>query len=347
MKKTTNIFLLMFLMFAIIMAGCSNSSGSTTGEEGKTNGDNTDSNDNTYKIATVVKVSGSEWFARMEEGIQEHSDETGDETFLLGPPEADAAQQRKIIEDLIAQQVDAIFVVPLSSEALDPVLKRARDEGIAVVTHEAAGINNADYDIEAFNNADYGRRFMEQLAESMGEEGDYALMVGSLTAKSHNEAADAAIALQKEKYPNMNLVTERVESNDDTTTAYERTKELLKAHPTIEGMIGFAMIDAAGMSLAVEETGLAGKVNVFGTSLVSVSGQYIDSGIVNQISFWDPKDVGRLGMKVARMVLEGEEITDGADLGIPGYKEIKLTDNVIEGKAWIDVNKDNMAEYDF
>ncbi|MBS4210486.1 autoinducer 2 ABC transporter substrate-binding protein [Bacillus sp. FJAT-50079] len=345
MGKVIRIFGILLMLMSVALAGCSGdekSSGNTSSDESKKSGDGA-----TYKIATVVKVSGSEWFERMEQGIQNYSEETGDETFLLGPPELDAAQQRKIIEDLIAQQVDAIFVVPISPESLDPVLKRARDEGIVVVTHEAAGIKNADYDIEAFDNGEYGEHFMDQLATSMGEKGDYAIMVGSLTAKSHNEATDAAIALQKEKYPEMNLVAERVESNDDTTTAYERTKELLKAHPSIKGLIGFAMIDPAGMSLAIEEMGLTGKVQVFGTSLVSVSGKYIDSDIVNSISFWDPADIGNLGMKVVRKALEGEQINDGEDLGVEGYNNINLVDNVIEGQAWIDVNKENMSEYDF
>ena len=44
---------------------------------------------------------------------------------------------------------------PFSVEAVEPVLKKARDRGIVVVSHEASNITNVDYDIEAFDNLAY------------------------------------------------------------------------------------------------------------------------------------------------------------------------------------------------
>ncbi|MGB9553800.1 MAG: substrate-binding domain-containing protein, partial [bacterium] len=76
-----------------------------------------------YKIATVVKLDGIAWFERMREGVKKFAQDTGHEAFLVGPPKADAALQVQIIEDLIAQGVDAICVVPFSPEAVEPVLK--------------------------------------------------------------------------------------------------------------------------------------------------------------------------------------------------------------------------------
>ena len=59
-------------------------------------------------------------------------------------------------------------MVPNSPEALQTVLKQARDQGIIVVSHEATGIENVDIDIEAFDNAAYGSEIMENLARCMG-----------------------------------------------------------------------------------------------------------------------------------------------------------------------------------
>jgi simple sugar transport system substrate-binding protein len=300
-----------------------------------------------FKIATVVKISGIAWYTRLEEGLKRYAAETGDDSFMVGPPQADAAQQQKIIEDLIAQKVDAIVVVPLSPESLEPVLKRARDQGIVVISHEAGGMQNVDYDLEAFENKAYGEHFMDQLAKGMGEQGEYAVMVGSLTAKSHNEFVDAAIAIQKEKYPNMKLAADKIETNEDQKTAYERTKELMKAHPNIKGIEGSAMTDVPGIALALEEMGLTGKVTVVGTSLVSVAGQYLEAGSASSISFWDPASVGYVTNKLARSILEGKTITDGMDLGEKGYNKVSLKGNVIQGQAWIDVTKENMADYPF
>ena len=300
-----------------------------------------------YTIATVVKLSGVQWFNRMEEGVKKFGKDTGNETFQQGPPKADAALQVQIIEDLIAQHVNAICVVPISSEALEPVLKKALDQGIVVISHEASNIKNVNYDIEAFDNAAYGAHLMDQLAKNMGKKGEYAIFVGSLTAKTHNEWADAAIARQKKLYPNMKLVTDRLESNEDQTVAYNKTKELLKKYPNLRGIQGSAATDPAGAGLAVEELGLQDKVSVVGTSLVSVSSKYLKSGATDVISFWDPADAGYAMNKLALTILEGKKIKAGDNLGIPGYNQVKLKGKVIYGQAWIDVTKENMNKYNF
>lgn len=298
-------------------------------------------------MVTVVKIAGIQWFNRMEEGVKKYAADTGNNAFQAGPAQADPQQQVALIEDMIAQGVDSIAVVPMSPEALEPVLKRAQDAGIVVISHEAASQQNVSYDIEAFKNEDFGANLMEQLATCMGGEGEYAVFVGSLTSQTHNQWVDGAIAYQKEKYPKMTLVGDKNETFDDQQKAYEKAQEVLRAFPNIKGMQGSASTDVAGIGLAIEERGLADTTCVFGTSLPSIAGQYLETGAVDGIGFWDPSVAGYAMNKLATMVMNGETVTDGMDLGLPGYEAVKLDGKVIYGQAWVNVNKANMAEYPF
>ncbi len=300
-----------------------------------------------YTIATVVKLDGVAWFNRMREGVEDFAADTGHDAYLIGPAKADVALQVKMIEDLIAQDVDAICVVPNAIKALEPVLKKARAAGIVVIGHEGSSFENVDYDIEAFKNIEYGAHFMDKLAELMGGEGKYAAFVGSLTAKSHNEWVDGALERAKEKYPEIKMATERIEAYEDSKVSYEKTKELLKAHPDLAGIQGSASTDVPGAGLAVEELGLEDRINVVGTSLVSVSGQYLKSGAIDMISFWDPALAGYVMNKVAVMVLEGKEVKEGMDLGVEGYNNVSIDGKVVYGQAWVDVTIENMDEYNF
>jgi len=306
--------------------------------------------DDAYTIATVVKVDGIAWFDRMRVGVEEYGGETGHDTFLLGPSKADAAEQVRIIEDLIAQGVDAICVVPFSVEAVEPVLARAREEGIIVVSHEASTQVNADIIIEAFDNAAYGEFLMENLAQRMGGVGKYATFVGSLQSKSHNEWVDAGVAYQEANYPDMELVVNKIEEFDDLDIATEKTLELLTTHPDLGGIQGSAMTTAPGAGLAVEQRGLEEQVSVVGTSLVSVSGQYLESGATDMIAFWDPAMAGRAMNEIAVRILDGGSIENGVDLGIVGYRDL-IQDagkpNLFYGSAWVGVTKDNMDQYSF
>ena len=98
---------------------------------------------------------------------------------------------------------------------------------------------------------------------------------------------------QKANFPEMKLAADRIETKDDQTISYEKVKEALTANPNIMGVQGSAMPDIAGAALAVQELGLSGKVQIVGTSLVSVSGKYIREGTIDTIGFWDPALAGK------------------------------------------------------
>ena len=54
------------------------------------------------EIVTVVKITGINWFNRMEEGVVEFGKSGEAKTSQTGPATADVALQIKIVEDLIA-----------------------------------------------------------------------------------------------------------------------------------------------------------------------------------------------------------------------------------------------------
>ncbi|MFB2862308.1 autoinducer 2 ABC transporter substrate-binding protein [Aeromonas sp. MdU4] len=300
------------------------------------------------EFATVPKAVGLNWFNRMEEGVVRFgADNPGIATFQQGPSKFDAALQIQVIEDLIARKVDAINVVPFQAESLEPVLKKARSQGIVVVAHEASNLTNIDYDVEAFDNQAYGRFLMDQLAQGMNQEGQYAVFVGSLTSTTHMTWVNAAIEYQKATYPKMELVGGINESSDDIKNAYAKTRELLRTYPKLKGIQGSSALDVVGAGQAIEEAGLEDKVTVVGTSIVSYAGDLLKTGAIDVITAWDPAVTGYAMNKVASMVINGESITDGMDLGVEGYNKITLDGKVIYGSAWIRVTKDNMSDYNF
>ena len=298
-------------------------------------------------LVTVVKIAGINWFNRMEEGVVAWGEENGVNATLVGPAEADAAQQIPIIEDLIAKGVDALCVVPMDPTQLDPVLQKAMDAGITVVTHEASSQVSMDYDIEAFDNMAYGAGLMDRLAAEMGEEGEYAVFVGSLGSKTHNEWVDGGINRQMEAYPNMTMVGDKNESFDDSEIAYQKAKEILAAYPNIKGFQGSASTDVAGIGRAVEEAGLQDEVAVVGTSLPSIAGDLLSSGAIDAIGFWDPAVAGAACNQIAMMTMAGEEVGEGTDLGIEGYNSLLADGNVLYGDAAVYVDASNADQYPF
>ncbi|MEG1491731.1 MAG: autoinducer 2 ABC transporter substrate-binding protein [Oscillospiraceae bacterium] len=305
-----------------------------------------------WTIAVVTKDNTSNWFKRMEVGVNEFGKETGINVIQKGPANADAASQVQVLDDLINQGVDAICVVPIDPGAIEASLQRAMEKGIVVISHEASNQVNTLFDTEAFTADDFGAAIMDSLAKDMGEAGKYALMVAYTTSTTHMEYANAEKARQLEKYPNMTLINDGAvptcESEESIDTSYERAKEVLKMNPDLGGFIGAASTDCPGIAKAVEELGL--KVKVVGIGTPNEFKPYIESGTISTLKLWDPKDSGYVMCKVASMILAGEDVGEGVDLGVKGYEKVSMVkgaNRCLIGKADITITKDNIADYDF
>ena len=291
--------------------------------------------DEGWEIAVVPKDSTNPWFVRMDTGVKEVADETGVNCYQIDTGTIDATKQAQLVEDLIAQGVDAICVVPVDMESMDSTLKKAKDAGIVVITHEGADLKNVDYDIEA-----------------MGEEGVYTTMVASLTNGSHNEWADAAVEYQKEHYPNMTLLEDnpRVESDDNGDTAYNVAKELIKTYPDLKGIMGTSSFDAPGVARAIQELGLVDKFFTSGTGMPADNAELLKSGVIKSLTLWDPAKSGEAMVDLACKVLAGEEIGAPVNLNVDGYTEMNFregSETVLEGQGWITIDADNVDDFGF
>ena len=306
-----------------------------------------------WEIVVVPKDASNPWFVRMNTGVEEYAAAHPEDTiYQKGTAEIDATLQAQLVDDLVAQGVDAICVVPVDIKSIEPSLKAAREAGIVVIAHEGAALENVDYDIEAFNNELYGAFIMDNLAAAMGEEGVYTTMVADLTNGSHNEWADGGVKRATEAYPNMTLLESdpRVESHDNGDTAYNVAKELFKKYPDLKGIMGTSSFDAPGVARAIEELGLSGKVFTAGTGMPGDNAELLKSGAVQYLTLWDPALAGQAMVALAQKILAGEEIAAPLDLGVEGYTELQFkegSETVFEGQGWITITAENVDSFGF
>jgi simple sugar transport system substrate-binding protein len=298
-----------------------------------------------YEIVTVVKITGIPWFNRLEEGVVKAAEDFGVNAYQQGPADADPAQQAKIIEDLISKGVDAIAVVPNDAKALEPVFAKAKDKGIVILTHESPDQVGNDYDLELIDNVEFGRHHWDKLVEYMGDSGQYAIFVGSLTVPLHNLWADEGLKYAAEKYPNLELVTDRIPCGEDQELSKQKTLELIKAYPDLKGIIGFGSLGPPGAAQALKEKGLEDQIAVVGTVIPGHAAPYLKDGSLKHGILWDPADAGYSMTWVAKQLLEGNEITDGME--VPGVGKITLDGNVIKVEAMIDITADNAEDFGF
>ncbi len=88
------------------------------------------------RVALIMKSLANEFFKTMEDGARAYADEHADQFDLVvngTQSEEDVAGQVALVEQMMAQGVDAIVIAPADSKALVSVLDRAVEQGIVVI----------------------------------------------------------------------------------------------------------------------------------------------------------------------------------------------------------------------
>ncbi|MCX4160028.1 MULTISPECIES: substrate-binding domain-containing protein [Paraburkholderia] len=267
-------------------------------------------------IGIVVKIGGIPWFNAMEAGIKKRADQLGVKAFMVGPTSADPALQVRAIQDLIAQHVDVIGVVPNDAQVLEPVLQRARAAGIKVITHESPKQQNTDWDFELASVKGFGEAYGKRLAAALGGKGEYAVFVGSLTVPLHNAWADAAIAYLKANYPDMKPVGDRYGVAEDVDASRKTALDLMRAHPDLKGILAFGSQGPIGAARAVAENHQQGKIVVLGPFSPGQGKRLVHDGVLTGGFMWNPELAGEVFVTLGVMVAKGQPIKDG--MTIPG-----------------------------
>jgi len=106
------------------------------------------------RVALVMKSLANEFFLTMENGAKAHQQAHRSEYELLAngiKDELDVSRQIDLVEQMVAQKVDAIVIAPADSKALIPVCKKAQAAGIVVVNID----NKFDDDVLVSNGVKF------------------------------------------------------------------------------------------------------------------------------------------------------------------------------------------------
>jgi simple sugar transport system substrate-binding protein len=295
-------------------------------------------------MTTVCKIVGVPYFSLLEKGLNQSGKKFGIDSTMVGPAQVDPAQQVRLVEDVIAKKVDVLGLIPLDVKVLAPVVQRARDAGIVVITQEGPDMEGRTWDVEMVDSKKFGEEMMKSLARQMGEKGDYICIVGTLTTPLHNLWCDAAIAYQKANYPNMKLVADRFPGADQIDTTEQVVRNALQAYPNLRGVIGFGSNGPIGAGNIVRQRRLMSKLSVTGFALPSQAQPLIEAGALKETFLWSPKEVGEALVAVASLALKKAEFKTGMEIPGIGKANVDPDKKIISVERMLVLNKETLPE---
>lgn len=339
MKRLT----ILFLVVLMVSGGMLWASGSQEAEaSGETSVED-------LRIAFIPQLIGIPYFTAMEEGGNDAAEEFGGTFLYVGATQANAAEQVRLMENLMAQGVDAISVSVLDESSINPVISRAVDQGIAVYTSDsdAPSSERAFYVAQA-RNEDLGYTIIDRLAMQIGGAGQIGIVSGESTATNLNTWISFMEERVDSEYPDIEIVDIRYTTGGSSEDALRQAQELMTRYPDLEGIIAVASTTVPGVARAVEQAGRIGEVAVIGYGSPNTVRPYIESGVMQESILWDPRALGYLTHWAGVQLALGNEIQEVND--VPGLDDpiryFPDEEMLLLGPPLV-ISADNVDDFDF
>ena len=293
-------------------------------------------------IGVVYKQSGNAYFQAGVTGFEQAAEELGFEFMHDGPDDGSSDGQIRIIENYIAQGVDALCISANDPAALVDVCNEAREAGIKVISWDAkVDAEGRDLDVEPASAKVIGVTLLDSIVNSIGGEGQIAIVSAMATAPNQNlwiSFIEEALNSGDEKYANIEYVG-TVYGDDEYTKSFNETQALLEKYPDLKGIIVPTTVGGPAVCKCIQDAGR--DVKVTGLTLASDMKEFIDAGIADETFLWNPIELGYASSYAAVALVKGEftgAVGETLEVGELGTLEVTESD---DGGSILFLNKLN------
>ena len=236
----------LFLVLGYAVAGC------RSADESSSNGAKT------FRLAFVTNNSADFWTIARR-GVEKADAELADVEvdFRLTPP-PEAAEQQRIVDDLLTRGVDAIAISPVDPQNQTRMINAAATRAL-VFTQDSDAPQSDRACYIGTDNVAAGRQAGQLIREAIPAGGSIMLFVGKLDAQNAQERIQGI----KETLAGSKIRVIDVRTDDvDDVRAKANAADTLVRYPDIKGLVGLWSYNGPAILNAVREAGRVGRVKI-------------------------------------------------------------------------------------
>jgi ribose transport system substrate-binding protein len=267
------------------------------------------------RIGFVVTTLSNPYFVTMVNAAKAEVAKTpGAQLIVQAPDQAvQVSQQIDDVDNLIAQHVNALCIVPADSKGILPAITKANQAGIPVLILD----NKIDADLaakEGVHTVTYigsdnfvgGKMAGEYMISKLPKGGDVAILEGvsGVDAAIQRKAGFLAALASA---PKLHVVASQP-ADWDREKALNIFQNMLQAHPNIKGVFGSNDEMALGALQAIHTAGRDHKIVIVGYDAIQDSLNAIRKGDMDATIAQLPAEVGELGVKNAIQVVNHQAV---------------------------------------
>lgn len=202
-------------------------------------------------------------------------------------------EQMRYLDIAIASKVDGIVTHVLDEEKFTPLIDKAVDAGIPVITVEAEAKKSKRNAYVGTNTFNLGREAGKLVLEAMGERANIAIILSDYIDGAVNVPQNLRIAGTKDALENMPGMTIRTfSSSAGFFSAEEVTRRILIDYPEVDAIICTSAKDTISSAQIIVDLNKVGQITLIGYDDAPEILRYIEKGVIYGTVVANPYEIG-------------------------------------------------------
>lgn len=265
-------------------------------------------------VALIVRMKHGDYWRTVKLGAEMAAKEYERNLNFYAPDyEEDAQRQMELVQQAIADGSETIVVAPSDEQVLREVIKLTRERAIPILVLDTAGKDSAVKSYIGTDNYDMGRKAFEKMVYLIEKKGQIALL-GTERVKANAKRREQGVLDLLPREMQVELVANEKVPPDKKQIG-EWTRELIRKHPQLKGVIALDARTAIGVAEEMENSGLRDKVKIVAIDSPPEVLEYLQEGIISATIIQKPLSMGYLGVKYAVEASNGEAVPSLVDTG--------------------------------
>jgi len=270
------------------------------------------------RLAFVTNNAADFWTIARK-GTEQADAELGGATVEFRLGDGTAAEQKRIVDDLLAKGVDGIAISPVDPANQTGMLNDAARQAV-VFTHDSDAPDSRRECYVGTDNVAAGREAGGLIKEALPQGGRIAVFVGKLDARNAQERLQGI----KEAIAGSTISIIDVRTDDtDQVRAKANVSEMLVSHPDVAALVGLWSYNGPAILSAVRDAGRIGQVKIIAFDEDDETLTGVKSGAIMGTVVQQPYEFGYRSMTLLAKALDGDRS------GMPASHQVFIPTQVI------------------
>jgi len=258
------------------------------------------------KLGLAVANLQANFFNQIKESVEAYAGEKGVKVVTVDA-KGDAATQVNQIQDLMAQNIDALIYIPAGATAAAVPVKAAKAAGIPVVNIDRNADGAPGDTFIATDSVESARQVCDYIFKQAGGKGEMLIVHGQKgTTPEVDRTKGCGITLAK--FPDIKVVGELWSEGWHQDEGFKLTQDMLQAHPKTTIVWGQADALALGAAQAVKVANPDHRIWVAGFDGDTAALVALKDGVFDVTMTQQTQKMGRMGVDSAIALVAGEKV---------------------------------------